>query len=166
MSNAKIELANLSIESHELKIKQSYISAKVQKVQAELAQIKNRIRGSNSHTTRLSPDEYRQLCNRQTKLIKKQEELFEEGAPIRTRLREIGAMSTLYYAEQNENAPNPELENYKQLDGLRSALISTRKKWLEFSEDNTRVNSMRLMAAQFSRELTDILASCNIKGDE
>lgn len=33
-----------------------------------------------------------------------------------------------------------------------------RDKWMMFSEDQTRVNSMRIMASQFSRELTEILS--------
>jgi hypothetical protein len=61
------------------------------------------------------------------------------------------------------------LENIRKFgsiyhDGISESAIADRlknlrDKYMEFSADFTRVNSMRLMAAQFSDEITDILSA-------
>lgn len=46
---------------------------------------------------------------------------------------------------------------------IREALSTMLTKYMLFAEDFTRVNSMRLMAAQFARELSSLLSEKEIK---
>jgi chromosome segregation ATPase len=159
MSTNELEIANLNMESVDLKNKHAALVAQMKPIQGELASLKNRARTSNTHMTRLSPADYRQLCNRQTVLTRKLAELEVQASPLKARLREVGALSTLYYATRTGERADSSAASVATAADMRRAIVELRGQWLAFAEDQTRVNSMRVMAAQFSRELTDILAA-------
>lgn len=72
--------------------------------------------------------------------------------PLKAKLREIAALQSIGYATLEKDIPSvdPELS-------IRKSVTDIRDRWMNFAEDQTRVNSMRIMAAQFSRELTEVL---------
>ncbi len=100
-------------------------------------------------------------------------DLVQEQATLKRRIRECDAAIAKLKAEirlwqhmaqecklrgqavaelsRAKNAP----EQSKVTDEIRTL----RAKYLDFAEDQTRVNSMRVMAAQFANELTSVLAS-------
>ena len=160
MKTTELELAELSLESVDVKNKHSAIVIKRKPIEAELASLTGRVRGSYSHRNRISQEDYRQLVNRQTVLKRQLAEMEVAAAPLKARLREIGALSTLYYATRIDVRADEAMKAAMPADSqIRKTIIWLRGKWLAFAEDQTRVNSMRVMAAQFSRELTDILAA-------
>lgn len=149
----EMEHANLSLESSEIQGKIAKILEGRPGLQAELSSLNAIVRSSKTHKTRLKPDEYRAICNKQTNIKRKIAQMDEEIAPLRQRLREIGALSTVYYAIKNEERKNCFSSNVE----IKRELQDIRDRWLQFAEDHTRVNSMRIMAAQFSRELSEVL---------
>ncbi len=161
MSTLVVDIANLAIQTNEILEQRSLILAKKKPIEAELSALAGRVRGSYSHRNRLSQEDYRQIVNRQTVLKRKLAEIEVEAAPLKTKLREIGLLSTLHYATRHEEIAKERTEaaatSIDPAAAMRKAIADLRGQWLAFAEDQTRVNSMRVMAAQFSRELTDLL---------
>ena len=102
MKTEKIELAELSLESVDVQNKHQALLLKRKLIEAELSALKSRVRGANTHKTRLSNENYRQITNRQAVLAKKMAEIDVAVAPLKARLREIGALSTLHYATRTD----------------------------------------------------------------
>lgn len=127
-----------------------------QKLEAERTTLNSRVKSSNGHRNRLSPEEYRQICNRQSVISRKTMEILNELAPLKTRLRELESLSTQFRAQMGVLTPRE--QSVGRVDSLRPSVVAIRDKWLGFAEDQTRVSSMRVMASQIARELTDLLA--------
>jgi predicted nucleic acid-binding Zn-ribbon protein len=128
----------------------------MQKLDAERTTLNGRVKSSNGHRTRLSPEEYRQICNRQSVISRKKTEILNELAPLKTKLRDLESLSTQFRAQMGILSPRE--QSIERVDILRPSVVAIRDKWLGFAEDQTRVSSMRLMASQIARELTDLLA--------
>jgi hypothetical protein len=124
-------------------------------IESELGQLTARVRGSSSHKTRLSPEEYRQICNRQSVLKKKIAEtmvLLAQKNEERKRLNiEIDA------ADPNRRKIRESIFS-SDMQEIGASIKELQSKWMAFAEDSTRVGSMRLMASQFSKDLTEILS--------
>lgn len=156
----RMERAELEMKAAAIKARHINLMLKKKPIELELSGLKSRVVSSNTHKTRLSPEDYRAICNRQQVLKKKLLEIEMLGGPLKQELRDIGSLVTMSYAMQNEEMPAivkiPEDRLHNVL--LRNLVIQLRDKWIGFAEDQTRVNSMRVMAAQFSRELTEIIS--------
>ena len=125
-------------------------------IELELSQLTAKVRGANSYHTRLSPDEYRKTVNRQQILKKKLADVLAQMNPLKARLRELAPLENIEYKKIKVDSVK-QIKNTE--DVSRTQIVELRDKWLCFAEDQTRVNSMRIMAAQFARELTEILAA-------
>ena len=135
------------------KLLHSEICAKRMPIQAELTAIRNRLRVCSSTRFRLPPAEYRDLCLRQTQLVELLRDVESEAFPVKQKLRELTA------ARDAPSAQRP--ARHSSVDaGLRAcgAITELRNRWSAFAEDQTRVNSMRVMAAKFCAELNQVLA--------
>ena len=148
----RIEIANLSFEASQIKLKHAELTEKTRAIDVELSNLKSRVISSKTHKTRLSAEEFRQICNRQQVLKRKKAEVESMANPLKAKLREIAALQSIGYATLEKDIPSvdPELS-------IRKSVTDIRDRWMNFAEDQTRVNSMRIMAAQFSRELTEVL---------
>lgn len=160
MINEQFSFEDLQNERTELKNQKEKINLTLTAIRLELSQLLSKVRGANSYHTRLTPDEYRRICNKQQVLKKKIADAEFQLAPIKKRLVEIGAAMSIEYEKNKNNEQMQErsikVNNFESIP--RDQIVATRDKWLSFAEDQTRVNSMRVMAAQFARELTEILA--------
>lgn len=156
MNTQIIEIAELRLQSVDIKNKHAAITVKRKHLEAELASLNARIRTAKTHKYRLNPEEYRSICNRQTVIKKRIAELETQAEPLKAKLREIAAHSAMCYAIGEEDGLS--LTDTTPDNKMRIDIIELRGRWLAFAEDQTRVNSMRVMASQFSRELTDILS--------
>ncbi len=156
----RLEHAELELKASAIKAQHVNLMMKKKPIELELAGLKSRVLSSKTHATRLSPEDYRAICNRQQALKKKLLEIEMQGGPLKQELRDVAALSTMSYAMRNKEMPAmlkiPEDKLHNVL--LRNSVIQLRDKWIGFAEDQTRVNSMRVMAAQFSRELTEIIS--------
>ena len=83
-----------------------------------------------------------------------------QGSPLKQELRDVAALSTMSYAMRNQEMPAMVKIPADKLNNvlLRNLVIELRDKWIGFAEDQTRVNSMRVVAAQISRELTELIS--------
>ena len=104
---------------------------------------------------RLPDKEYKRICREQKKTKEKILSIEKELMPINRELRQWYAMEDEIRANVSMNMPMPVIND----TDITGKLRSLRDKYLAFSEDHTRINSMRLMASGFASELTDILKS-------
>ena len=128
------ELAQIAAEKEQL-------NATKRKCELELSGIKTKIRGSYGGGVRLSREQYISLCNRQHALKGQLFDICQKLKPLQERQRELGGVVDSDAA-----------------DTVATQLVEMRNRWIAFAEDHTRVNSMRMMAAQFARELTDVIS--------
>jgi len=158
--NDRMERAELELKASAIKAQHMDLMAKKKPIELELSGLKSRVVSSNTHKTRLSPEDYRAICNRQQVLKKKLMQIEMLGGPLKQELRDVAALISMSYAMQNEEMPAMVKIPEDRLNNvlLRNLVIQLRDKWIGFAEDQTRVNSMRVMAAQFSRELTEIIS--------
>ena len=160
MSKISEQLFNTNVEIIKLKDELDLVNKKRMSIQTTLAKLSLRVRSSNTSRTRLSPEEYRAICNEQSKLKTKLLKIEEEGMSIKKKIRELNAIETYERIEARKSiSALNESKTLNQIGVNEIKIISLRDKWLNFAEDQTRVNSMRVMAAQFARELTELLAS-------
>lgn len=161
LDNDRLEHAELELKAATIKAQHVNLMLKKKPIELELSGLKSRVLSSKTHRTHLSPEDYRAICNRQQVLKKKLAEIEIQGGPLKQELRDVSALSTMSYAMRNKEMPAmvkiPEDKLHNVL--LRNSVIRLRDKWIGFAEDQTRVNSMRVMAAQFSRELTEIIST-------
>jgi len=158
---SSIEIANLDVKAAEIKRAHSELAAKLMGIDSKLSGLTTRVRGSKTHKTALSQADYRGICNEQQRLKNKKMEITVECSELKNKLREIAAQRSVAYSNLVADDSEKQITmsafiDAPQLD-LRDKLVKLRDKWIGFAEDQTRVNSMRVMAAQFSRELTEII---------
>lgn len=146
------ELYSAQIEVAQALRKRDHISTARAALQAKLAKVANEIRQKG----RLPPSEYRALCVRQEHLCSKLADLQAQLEPIKDEIRKWSAIENGIRAELLVSGNQIALPSASS-DAIVRRLSALRSYYLEFAEDQTRVNSMRLMAATFANELTDIL---------
>lgn len=150
-------MALLRLQIAELKNKKGALSIKKKPMEAELAQLAARVRSSNSHRARLTPEEYRQICGRQSTLKRKIAELEVEMSPISAEIRALCAHEDVIRASHGLQIGGTREYSSGDADVVQR-VIAIRDEWQQFAGDQTRVNSMRIMAAQFAEDLTAALA--------
>lgn len=148
----------ISQEEHDLKMElDRYVAEKegvtqrMLKLQAEIAEINAAIRGR-----RLSPPDYKRKCDRQV-VIK--QSLVRECAHVKSingHMRKLNARISELHVAKVETAPVAD-QSASKLEAVAAKLVELRRYYLEFARDDTRVNSMRKLAAEFSSKLTEIL---------
>lgn len=154
-------LEEISLEIADLKNKNADLTVKRRKIEVELSRSKDIIKAQSSYMTCLPPSEFRMWKTRNIKAKADLSKIEQEFLPIKKRLRElyqeeeVGRGALMTKLDQIQSSININVNNH---ENVREPIVMLRDKWLLFAEDQTRVNSMRVMAAQFARELTDILA--------
>ena len=130
------------------------------RVETDLARARGMMKAQSSYMTRLPPAEYRMWQTREMRAKSDLLKIAEEMAPIKKRIRALYEEEERGRGELMDKLNNiQEVMSSGQHSPAVEEIARLRDKWLAFAEDQTRVNSMRVMAAQFSRELTDLLAS-------
>lgn len=132
------------------------LSSRKREIETQLGTIKNRIRAGG----RLDRKYYDEQIARQKKISMEKLNIEREISRINGELRD------LYSKDQEIKS---EAKAREQICGISetqvilwlSDLSALRTKYIQFSEDNTRVNSMRLMAAQFAAELDALINKTN-----
>lgn len=157
MSKALEEIALIRLRVTELKNKKSELLLRKKPIEAELSQLSNRVKSQNSHRTRLSPEEYRQICGRQAALKKKLAQIEVDITPISAEIRRLHADEDLIRADSGMQISNIVQSTGGDVDFLRK-VAQIRDYWQQFAGDQTRVNSMRIMAAQFAEQLTSAIS--------
>lgn len=115
------------------------------KLENEMTSLNGSIRGAR---TRIPDSQYQSIVSRQKGNQKKRFEI--DNILNRLKREKIELCQKIQLIEHNLSVKKP-------FYVLRDNLISLRDKYAEFSSDPTRVSSMRLMASQFSGELTTLL---------
>ncbi len=99
------------------------------------------------------------LFARKMELNKKLLKIQEAAMPLKSELgqwktidAELHSKEQLAYCEAVSS-----VQAVVKMDGMPGRVVELKEKYLRFAEDGTRISSMRLMAAQFARELEDLL---------
>lgn len=158
MSKVMEEIALIRMRISELKAKRAEILIKKKPIEAEMGQLKARLKSQQTHKTRLTPDEFRSICGRQAKLRNKIAEIEVTLNPINTEIRNLCSEEDCLRAGNGIALSNIHDYASRDMDLLRK-ISDIRDQWQQFAGDQTRVNSMRIMAAQFADQLTSALTS-------
>lgn len=138
-----------------IKEKSLELSAQKREIELELNKLSSRVR--NRTTSRMPPDEYKGICRRQIRCKEILLDIEKKLSVLKLERQKWADIETELYIKSGLRggaAKSPQMEENESI--LKVTAI--RNKYLAFSEDPTRVNSMRLMAAQFAKELTEVLA--------
>jgi predicted nucleic acid-binding Zn-ribbon protein len=123
-------------------------SLKRQEIQEDLACINRKLKTRQTHS------KFESLSRRRDRLKSDLLLLEKAIAPVKSELRQWQAISTDLRAKSMVRL-NVEISSNKT---LIEKIRTLRSHYLAFAEDQTRVNSMRVMAAQFANELTALLS--------
>lgn len=146
------EAANEIARSKE---KSDQLSLQKRSIEQEIAQLTHRVRSAGG---RLPDEEYRGILKKQKRCREMMYEIEKQLVQLKAERRHWTNIETQMRLNANlSREPSPIVFN-EDADRLRKAVTGIRDIYLSFSEDPTRVNSMRLMAAQFAKELTEVLA--------
>jgi hypothetical protein len=95
---------------------------------------------------------YGAVCREQDKLKQRLSVLRKRAAKMKTEIRELEA-------ERKRLVPyEPDPPQPSNLRIERDDIVEMRDYYLDFAKDQTRVASMRAMAAEFAKKLNDLLA--------
>lgn len=114
-----------------------------QSLESEMSQINRTIKGR-----RLPDKQYRELCDRQTEIIRQKSDAESRIAGLNGQIRHLHTEIT--YPKVDVGIAAPAGNNIPEL-------VSLRDHYLAFASDKSRVSSMRQMAAEFSQKLTSII---------
>jgi len=146
----KRDLYDVGIIISELKDKYDDLVREKKDIEVKMAGFKNLIRTTRR---RLPPPEYKRICRQQNQGRNDIQRIEKEIIPIKKEIRKWEAikeeMEPVFADRTPASITNPDI--------LRS-LTDLRDRYIEFSGDNTRVNSMRLMAGDFASEITSIIS--------
>lgn len=141
-----MERNELFASVYELEKEKSELVNKKSQITSNLLKLKNTIR---TRMQRLPQNEYNSICKKQEILGQKQREIEKKLSAIKVKLRQKDVL-----IHSNDNEPFD----------INLRIIELKNKYMDFSSDNTRVNSMRLLASQFAQELDEILKLKNRVG--
>lgn len=154
MNNISTELYQARNEIDKLQEQRTPLTKELQELNLKLAKLNNHVRASG----RLPDLEYKGICKQQIKIKERIIQIQNSLAKITKEKREWDSYETELRAKiaiasslvkTHEISTNDLFEKIKQL----------RNEYLDFAEDQSRINSMRIMASQFANELTKILSS-------
>lgn len=150
----------------ELKRRQSDLVVKKKAIEMKLSGLKQRFFAINQKLAAAPPAEYFAISKRIGEFKVLATKMDQELSGLRAELRP--------YEEERRNAFDAALDRFEEgrdaitekltvsdVNGggrIIERLAELQTKYLAFAEDPTRVNSMRLMAAEFARELTCLLS--------
>lgn len=130
----------------DIETKRSKLLLRKRECETQMAQYKSRIRSSK---LRLPPKEYKDVCRKQDELRKEihdtEKGIVEADGEIRKRY--VLKDEVRLQLKQNGTLGEP----------MKERLIKIRDHYLQFSGDNTRVSSMRIMASQFAEEIEALI---------
>ncbi len=124
--------------------KSQYVNAK-KDAELEISRLNARVRGN-----RLPPREYNEICGKQARAMDAVREAERKMQALSLKIIELADVDR----EQRSVA---KAERGTPAEVMISGLITLQDKYMRFSEESTRVNSMRLMAGSFAKELTELI---------
>jgi len=145
------EVSTVAWEIVRLKERQAEIGKRQAALQNELTTMNGRVRGRT-----LPAAEYKHICARQKKVKQEISALQEQAGVLKSEIRRWAALEEEFRHEARRQGPR---DNMPSMDpSVLSELRIMRDHYLNFSEDGTRISSMRLMASEFASKLTKLLA--------
>lgn len=127
------------------------VTTRLTAAQADLSGLNSKCR-----TRRLRPEDYRKTCERQQRIKSQIAADVAHVQSINGHIRKLQAqVDALHVAKQPAQSVAEVGDG--RLDAVAAKLIEMRRYYLEFARDDTRVNSMRKLAAEFSSRLTEVL---------
>lgn len=152
------DMAQAQTVRDELKGKLQTLTHEKRGYEIELGRISQYIRGTDrisGKSTRLPAREYADLTTRQRELKRLVLDVEGRMMPVKQDILKWQSYCEELRAEaiMDMNRPGEPLAAAKSL----GRLIAIRDKWQRFGEDPTRVNSMRLLASAFAKELTAVI---------
>lgn len=128
------------------------ITQRMLKLQTELAEINKSIRGKY-----LLPTDYRNKCARQVHIKQELVKLVASVKSVNGHVRKTQLQIDALHVENKAAAPAVDDGTATKLEAVAKKLVDMRAHYLAFARDDTRVNSMRKLAAEFASRLTEVL---------
>lgn len=156
MNTLANDLYSVKTAIADLKEKCGVLAIRKRTLEIELTTLNNRIRGTKY---RLPKVEYENVVRRQKKIKEQFLEIEKEREPLNQELKRWYAMEDELRVKANIGLTVDGIrqDTVVMESPIKNKIIQLRNTHLQFAEDNTRISSMRLMAAQFANELTEIL---------
>jgi uncharacterized protein YeeX (DUF496 family) len=129
------------------------------KLERDLGEVTNKIRTSG----RLPQLEYVRLCNRQNTLKREVADILDTMAKLKSQLRIASSKKDILTIERQSISSLS--DSLSDLDFVFGRIRLLRDSHLRFSEDLTRVSSMRTISAQIARELTELIGELQQRRD-
>ena len=153
MENFAEDIVTAAAEVEKLKSRADEVRKRKAKIENELQGINYRFKAKK---TRFDTDEYRGLIKRQMQLKVMLNDVITEIDPIKAEIRKWAMLETEARARMYKDQPQITVSVDQ---GIKDKVIAIRNKYLEFSEDGTRISSMRLMASEIANDLTKLIHS-------
>jgi hypothetical protein len=154
MTDLAAEVYSARVQVNRLQDKLADLGGRKRTLEVRLSEMGDRVRLSGRRG--LPPDIYRQICVEQGKLKKRILDIEREIQPLSREKRDWFAI--LDELEHRARAAGI-LPAGEDSSTLRGRIVEIRDRYLDFAEDQTRVNSMRVMAAEFANCLTQAMAA-------
>ena len=136
-----MEKNELLISVFELEKERNELVNRKGEIVSQLMKLKKQVRGRGQI---LPQNEYNSICSKQERLRQEQRIIENKLSNLNLKMKQ----KNIFIFKNNENTSKIEL-----------LLINLKNKYMDFSSDNTRVNSMRLIASQFAQEIDEIIKS-------
>ena len=156
MNTLANDLYSVKTAIADLKEKCGALSIRKRTLESELATLNGRIRDTKY---RLPRAEYETVIRRQKKIKEQFVAIEKEREPLNQDLKRWYAMEDELRVKANLGLTVDGVRHDTLVleSPMKNKIIQLRNTHLQFAEDSTRISSMRLMAAQFANELTEIL---------
>lgn len=151
------DLAQAQTARDDVRAKLSGLAHKKREAETELGKISQYIRGTDriaGKSTRLPAREYAELTTRQRELKAVVTKIEAEMLPLK---QEATRWNNYCEELRADIIDGGRMTNPFGSGNALHRLIEIRDKWQRFGEDPTRVNSMRLLASAFAKELTEVI---------
>lgn len=145
-------LLDIELQIQSIQKERQLLVLKRKEMDLELSDINRQFKSG----IRFEQAEYKSKLKRQQAI---KSEMFRLDAALRPLTEKLKEARVMRHAITIEIDSSRARLVYSSSEGKDSALVSLRDKYLNFAEDHTRINSMRMMAAQFANELTSIMAA-------
>jgi hypothetical protein len=153
-----MDLVEAQAARDDIRNKLTALNAEKMEAESELGRINQYIRGTDriaGKSVRLPSREYAELVSRQRVLKSKVADVIARSSPLKQEMRKWHNLVEEIRA--HEMVGKFHTDDPLSATAALPRLIALRDKWQRFGEDPTRVNSMRLLAAAFTKELTEII---------
>lgn len=131
---------------NELEEKRAGLATKNKEIDLEIGKLNQRVKGRHLPTV-----EYNSICKKQGDMKTSKTKIELELAAVKSQLRNKHIIRDEIY-EHLQSIKPPAIEKANIINKLEEL----KNKYLQFASDNTRISSMRTMAAQIASELIEL----------